>query len=169
VNWALKLGFEDTEEEMSVFWKIVTATTITALLMVGVGFASQSALAVPSMNLNSYSGVPTFSIVSVVRDQSVTIQTYNLPPNDKFDVTMGKMGTQGIGGTKVAQVDSGSGGSKSYTFSIPSWLAGHYKISIRMQSPFSGYYAYNYPTSFNHAPTRLFWNSDFQDYECRQR
>jgi hypothetical protein len=144
VNWALKLGFEDTEEEMSVFWKIVTATTITALLMVGVGFASQSALAVPSMNLNSYSGVPTFSIVSVVRDQSVTIQTYNLPPNDKFDVTMGKMGTQGIGGTKVAQVDSGSGGSKSYTFSIPSWFDGHYKISIRMQSPFSGVYAYNW-------------------------
>ena len=129
---------------MSLFWKLVTATTIAALLIVGVGFASQSALAVPSTNLNSYTGIPTFSIVSVVRDKSVTVQTYNLPPNDKFDVTMGPMGTQGVGGIKVAQVDSGSGGSKSYTFSIPSSLAGSYKISIRMQSPFSGYYAYNW-------------------------
>lgn len=129
---------------MSTFWKLVTATTIAALLMVGVGFMSQSALAVPSMNLNSYSGIPTFSIVSVVMDQSVTVKTNNLPPNDKFDVTMGPMGTQGIGGVKVAQVDSGSGGSKSYTFNIPSSLAGSYKISIRMQSPFSGYYAYNW-------------------------
>jgi hypothetical protein len=140
----LKMGLEDTEDKMSIFWKLVTATTITALLMVGVGFASQPAQANPTTGLNSYTGIPTFSIVSVVRDQSVTVQTYNLPPNDKFDVTMGPMGTQGIGGIKVASVDSGSGGAKVYTFSIPSSLAGSYKISIRMQSPFSGYYAYNW-------------------------
>ena len=129
---------------MSFFWKIITATTITALLMVGVGFVSQPAQALPIAGLNSYTGIPTFSIVSVVSDQSVTVQTYNLPPNDKFDVTMGPMGTRGIGGNKVASVDSGSGGAKVYTFSIPASLAGSYKISIRMQSPFSGYFAYNW-------------------------
>ena len=129
---------------MSFFWKIITATTITVLLMVGVGFVSQPAQALPIAGLNSYTGIPTFSIVSVVSDQSVTVQTYNLPPNDKFDVTMGPMGTRGIGGIKVASVDSGSGGAKVYTFNIPASLAGSYKISIRMQSPFSGYFAYNW-------------------------
>ncbi len=134
------MGFEDTEDEMSIIWKLVTATIIAALLMLGVGFTSQTAQA----ELNSYTGIPTFSIVSVVMDKSVTVQTYNLPPNDKFDVTMGRMGTQGIGGIKVTSVNSGSGGAKTYTFSIPSSLAGSYKISIRMQSPSSGYYAYNW-------------------------
>jgi hypothetical protein len=91
-----------------------------------------------------YSGFPTFSILSVVADKSVSVQTYNLPPNDKFDVTMGPMGTKGIGGIKVASVDSGSGGAKQFTFDIPSGLKGSYQISIRMQSPTSGYFAYNW-------------------------
>lgn len=129
---------------MSVIRKILVATTITALLLLGVGFAAQPAQAVPSGALSNYTGIPTFSIVSVKQDESVTVKTYNLPPNDKFDVTMGPMGTQGVGGIKVATVDSGSGGSKEYTFDIPSSLYGSYKISIRMQSPTSGYYAYNW-------------------------
>ena len=112
-NLLLKMGFEDTEEKMTKIWKLITAISIAALLMVGVGFASQPAQAVPATGLNSYTGIPTFSIVSVVSDKSVTVQTYNLPPNDKFDVTMGQMGTQGIGGYKVTTFDSGSGGSKS--------------------------------------------------------
>lgn len=91
-----------------------------------------------------YSGFPTFSILSVERDKSVTVQTYNLPPNDKFDVTMGPMGTKGIGGIKVDTIDSGSGGSKQFTFSIPAALKGSYQIAIRMQSPTSGYFAYNW-------------------------
>jgi hypothetical protein len=91
-----------------------------------------------------YSGFPSFSVLSVVRDTSVTIKTNNLPPNDSFNVTMGPMGTQGIGGILVDTVDSGSGGTKEYTFSIPSALKGSYKISIRVQSPTSGYFAYNW-------------------------
>jgi len=91
-----------------------------------------------------YYRYPTFSIVSVSRNSSVTIQTYNLPPSDTFDVTMGPMGTQGIGGYYVDTVNSGSGGSKKYTFTIPSALRGSYQISIRMYSPHSGYFAYNW-------------------------
>jgi hypothetical protein len=91
-----------------------------------------------------YTGFPTFKILSVVRDTSVTIQTNNLPPNDSFNVTMGWMGTRGIGGYQVDTVSSSSGGTKQYTFSIPSALHGSYKISIRMQSPSSGYFAYNW-------------------------
>lgn len=91
-----------------------------------------------------YSGFPTFKILSVVRDDSVTVQTYNLTPDDEYVVTMGPMGTQGIGGIVVDTVDSGSGGKKQYTFDIPSALYGSYKISIRMKSQTSPYYAYNW-------------------------
>jgi hypothetical protein len=91
-----------------------------------------------------YTGFPVFSILSVVTETSVTIQAKNLPPSDSFSVTMGPMGTQGIGGYVVDTVNSGTGGSKQFTFNIPSQLKGSYQISIRMQSPTSGYYAYNW-------------------------
>lgn len=89
--------------------------------------------------------VPTFSIVSVVTDTSVTIRTYNFPANDTFKVLMGYMGTRGVNGTKVDTISSGSGGSFTATFNIPSGLQGLYQIAIRLQSTSgSGYYAYNW-------------------------
>jgi hypothetical protein len=88
--------------------------------------------------------IPTFSIVSVNPDVSVTIQTYNFPANDTFDVLMNYMHTQGVGGYYVQSVNSGAGGSLTWTFNIPSQLKGQYQIAIRLQSPYSGYYAYNW-------------------------
>jgi LysM repeat protein len=88
--------------------------------------------------------VPTFSIVSVVRDSTVTIQTANFPPNDAFNVLMGKYGTQAVNGTKVGTYSSGNGGSLSATFNIPAGLQGRSKIAIRLQSPTSGYFSYNW-------------------------
>jgi len=86
----------------------------------------------------------TFSIVSVDRDDSVTIQTHNMPPNDIFTVTMGPMGSKGVNGYVVGKTESGKGGTHEFTYSIPSQLHGYYQIAIRMQSPKSGYYAYNW-------------------------
>ncbi|HLE51762.1 MAG TPA: LysM domain-containing protein [Anaerolineales bacterium] len=92
-----------------------------------------------------YTGFPTFSILSVIRNEDVTIQAYNLPPDDSFNVYMGPMGTKGVGGIKVDEIDTGSGGSKQYTFDIPSALKGSYQISIRLQSTSgSGYFAFNW-------------------------
>ncbi len=91
-----------------------------------------------------YSGFPTFSISAVVRDQTVTIQTRNLPPNDQFRVLMGPMGTRGVNGYSAGTFDSGEGGSQSLTFNIPAELAGSRRIAIRFQSPSSGYFAYNW-------------------------
>jgi hypothetical protein len=91
-----------------------------------------------------YYGIPTFSIVSVVKNKSVTIKTNNFPANDKFTVTMGKYGTLGIGGKVVTTTDSGTGGSFTVTYSIPASLKGLGKIAIRLQSPTTGYYAYNW-------------------------
>ena len=129
---------------MKKYQKFLVAVVITALLFLGFGFSIQPAKAITNGKLVSYWGYPTFSIVSVVVDTSVTIKTYNLPANDTFDITMGPMGTRGVNGIKVDVVDSGSGGSKTYTFDIPSDLKGSYQISIRMQSPSSGYYAFNW-------------------------
>jgi hypothetical protein len=92
----------------------------------------------------AYSGIPTFSIVKVVKDTSVTIKTNNFPADDVFNVTMNYMGTRGVGGIKVDTVDTGDGGSFTLTFDIPAALRGQYQIAIRLQSPSSGYFAYNW-------------------------
>ena len=96
---------------MKRFEKVLVAVIITGLVFVGLGFSAQPVQAITKGKLVSYWGYPTFSIVSVDVDASVTIKTYNLPANDTFDVTMGPMGTRGVNGIKVDVVDSGSGGT----------------------------------------------------------
>lgn len=91
-----------------------------------------------------YSGIPTFSILSVVTDTSVTIKTNNFPADKEFKVLMGKMWTQGIGGMLVTTINSGTGGSFEGTYNIPAALKGEYRIAIRLESTTGGYYAYNW-------------------------
>ena len=92
-----------------------------------------------------YSGIPTFSIKSVVRNKSVTSKTNNLPPNDEFKTLMNYMGTRGVNGYNAGRFGTGEGGTNTLTFDIPSALHGQYKIAIRVQSKTgSGYYAYNW-------------------------
>ncbi len=96
-----------------------------------------------------YVGIPTFSITAVVRDDNVTITTKNFPPNQLFDVTIGPMYTQGIGGIKVGEIPSGAGGTITATFPIPNELKGQSRLSIRAQTRHANpYYAYNW-----------FWNN----------
>ncbi len=93
----------------------------------------------------AYSGYPTFSIVSVKTDKTVTIRTYNFPAHNTFKVMMNYIGTHGINGIVVDTIDSGAGGSFKATFAIPKALKGQYQIAIRLQSTSgSGYYAYNW-------------------------
>jgi len=90
-----------------------------------------------------YTGkVPMIRIAGVVRDQTVTLQAWDFPPGQTFDVLMGAMGTRGVNGTKAATQDSGSG-SFTATYSIPAVLRGSSQISIRLQSAF-GYYSFNW-------------------------
>ena len=91
-----------------------------------------------------YTGIPTFSITGVVKDNTVTILTNNFPAGYDFNVLMGKMWTQGIGGTYVTTVNSVSGGSFAKTFAIPAGLAGDNRISIRLEATSGGFYAYNW-------------------------
>jgi len=90
-----------------------------------------------------YYGIPTFSVLSVARDQSVTVQTSNLPPNQTFTVRMGAYGSLGIGGIVVGTFNSGTGGAQQLTYNIPDQLKGSYQVAIRMDTP-GGYYAYNW-------------------------
>jgi hypothetical protein len=94
--------------------------------------------------LSSYIGYPYFYLSTVVEDQTVTIQAHNFPANDTFRVTMGYYGSYGIGGVVVGFTDTGAGGSFTASYNIPSTLSGQYRIAIRLQSPTSGYYAYNW-------------------------
>ena len=88
--------------------------------------------------------VPITSIISVVQDQSITIRTDYFPANDTFNVLMGLSGTQGIGGILVSKLTTGAGGSILAKFHIPPELQGQQIISIRLESPTSGYYSYNW-------------------------
>ncbi len=93
----------------------------------------------------TYTGIPVMTISSVVRDDSVTFQTHDYPPNQNFSVTMGPMGTQGINGIEVGSFDSGDGGSFSETMAIPQELVGSNQISLRAQTAGAHpYYSYNW-------------------------
>ena len=88
--------------------------------------------------------IPTFVITAVARDNYVKIMTDNFPPDQTFIVTMGAMGTKGVGGIVVASTYSGPGGRFEATYSIPAALYGSHQIAVRLQSTSSPYYAYNW-------------------------
>jgi hypothetical protein len=88
--------------------------------------------------------IPTFMITAVVKDSTVSIQTANFPSNDTFNVLMGDFGTKGVGGASAGSVNSGSGGVLNFTFTIPDSQKGKNPIAIRLESPTSGYFSYNW-------------------------
>jgi len=107
--------------------------------------ASTSATTTTVSAAKKYSGYPTFKILAVQRNKTVTIRIRNLPANDEFKVLMGYYGTRGISGVKVTSLDTIDGGNQTHTFTIPESLKGQYRIAIRLQSKTgSGYYAYNW-------------------------
>jgi hypothetical protein len=87
-------------------------------------------------------GTPTFTIESVVINESVTIMTQNFPPGREFIVMMDHMGTLAINGYPVGVVNSAAGGSFMATFPIPQPLVGLERIAIRAES--GPYFAYNW-------------------------
>ncbi|MFN2304528.1 MAG: hypothetical protein ACK2TV_12440, partial [Anaerolineales bacterium] len=91
-----------------------------------------------------YTGIPTFTIIGVTKDESVKIKTNNFPADLDFKVFMGKMGTKGIDGTLITTIDSGDGAVFEETFNIPEGLIGDYQIAIRLESTSGGFYAYNW-------------------------
>lgn len=91
---------------------------------------------------------PSFSIVAVEKDNTVSIEGKNFPASTEFIVRMGKMWTLGINGIEAGTLNTGAGGDVNGTFNIPAALAGLSQISIRLEAKTGGWYAYNW-----------FWNS----------
>ena len=91
-----------------------------------------------------YTGYPMIEILEVDGDHSVTIKTKNLPAQDKFNLIMHYYGTYGENGAIVDSILTGEGGNITATFQIPDYLKGQSAIAIRLESPYSGYYAYNW-------------------------
>lgn len=91
-----------------------------------------------------YTGYPFIEILKVSKDQTVTIKGKNFPPRDQFNVVMNYYGTKGVNGTYVTSVQTGDGGEFTDTYQIPAFLVGQSTIAIRLESPYSGYYAYNW-------------------------
>lgn len=91
-----------------------------------------------------YTGYPIIKILEVSLDQTVTLKIKNLPPQDAFNVEMNYYGTYGENGIKVGSFLTDDGGNLSAIFEIPDFLKGQSTIAIRVESPYSGYYAYNW-------------------------
>ena len=119
-----------------------------ASIFIAIAVVAVLAIPVAAYAVKAYTGIPTFSIVSVIPDQKVTIETSNFPANYDFNVLIGAYGTLGVGGTQVATTNSGSGGSFQATYTIPDALKGSQQLAIRLESTTGGFYAYNW-----------FWNN----------
>ena len=126
--------------------KYLTAI-ILAAVMLSIPFGSAfTAIDLPGdmLVLGGPKVIPTFVISAVAKDQWVEIQTDNFPAKDNFVVTMGPMGSKGVGGIVIGTTYSGPGGRFTMKYDIPPALKGAYQIAIRLESPTSGYYAYNW-------------------------
>jgi hypothetical protein len=88
-------------------------------------------------------GVPTFGVLKVTRDATVTIQTNEFPANTKYVVKMGPAFSYALGGTVIGTFDSAKGGTANETFNIPTNLKGSDRIDIRVEFP-DGRYSYNF-------------------------
>lgn len=119
----------------------ILLTLALALLPVGVAVYPQSA----SASVQTFTGHPTITILSVVRDKTVTIRANHLPPHDEFRVRMGEMGTRAVGGTVVGSFSTDDHDSMKLTFDIPSEFHGDFQVAIRIESRTgSHFFAFNW-------------------------
>ena len=116
------------------------ATRILSLILPLLLAISMVASVVGNVSAATY---PTISIVSVIKDKSVTIKGINFPLNQKFTVRMGEYGTYAIGGIVVGTKKLTDKNSFTATFDIPDDFKGDARIAIRLDSK-AGYYAYNW-------------------------
>ena len=116
----------------------------------GSSSSSSSSSSVWGYPPNGANTIPKITFTKVVEDDTITISGSNFTLNDSYKVTMGIFGTKGVGGIVVATQDTDGTGSFTATYSIPNSLASEGMIAIRLESPYSGYYVYNW-----------FYNNDY--------
>jgi len=84
-----------------------------------------------ALDVGAGAGGGIFEFTKVVKDQSVTIQTNNFPPNIQYTVRMGLYGTYAENGIIVGFSNSGQGGVLTATYTIPDSLRGQSQIHMR--------------------------------------
>ncbi len=130
---------------MKKYLSIILAIVIIAAVSAPtVALAANTAASQGEALVSASTIYPTFAITAVARNNYVSILTEYLPADEDFIVTMGYMGTAGIGGYVVETTNSGAGGQLALTYTIPSALYDQHQIAIRMVSIQTGYYAFNW-------------------------
>jgi hypothetical protein len=86
---------------------------------------------------------PNIKFVSVISDQSVTIDANNFPASTYFNVRVGPFYNFWKGSEVVATLNSGEGGNFRFTVNIPRSARGSTWVSVRLDSTGGGYFAYN--------------------------
>ncbi len=74
----------------------------------------------------------SFGVTSVVQNATVTIQSYNFPSNVWFKVRIGRYSGGSYDWQNLPDLDTGDGGSASYTFSIPAGFSGAGQLVLRL-------------------------------------
>ncbi len=92
----------------------------------------------------AYEGFPTLEITAVEKGKKVTLAADNLPAGKSFDVYLGSLKQMTGGGIKVTSLQSTDEGKATLTVEIPPELSSLWQLSVRIISPDSGYYAYNW-------------------------
>lgn len=95
---------------------------------------------------------PVFDVVAVRAGRSVTIEAEDFPRNLRFNVLMGKIGTQAEDGILVDRISSGDGDFVK-TFDIPSSLANDSRIAIRLESTSTAHFSYSWFNNRNFGNT----------------
>lgn len=80
-------------------------------------------------------GVPTFGVLSVVADSTVTIMTSEFPKKAKYTMYMGPSGSRGFGGTLLGTFETDDDGQMTLVFNIPATLRGYSPIDFRFEFP----------------------------------
>ena len=124
----------------SLTFKTTSGTTVVATAV---------PTAVPTTTPGSGGAVPASSSVKavhVVKGGLVLLEVRNLPVDVEFAITIGAAGTQGLGGTLVAHMDSSStaGTVAICKFEIPTNLRTAASMDLRMEGG-----GYVYVVSFN--------------------
>ena len=96
----------------------------------------------PTTTPSTSSGKAYILILAVDKDKTVTVQANRFPANQEFTVRVGPFYTFFKDGETVARVNSGEGGSFTFTVNLPASARGVELVTVRMDSV-QGVYAFN--------------------------
>ena len=121
-------------------------TTVIPTTVSGTAIPTVVATPIPSSNVIIRPGIyPSFAIGSITPNTEIEIIPANFTGNDTYVVTMGPFGSYGKNGYVSTTLTTDANGTlSSTTLPIPAGVQGYSTIHVRLESPLSGFYAYNY-------------------------